>query len=181
MLALMEEPEYAFETRAPLDEEIRRREARARAARVEAGHAQHQPGLIGPQRNAEAAARELEADVAELREVAVRVGRGFPYWERRGFEEAVDACGDHWSWQQLAESLTRDRIYGHDEIDVRLPLGVQHAYARAAATGLFGSYEVCETYDVEGDDVVTTRSYLFAVQGFPNLGACLFFVDQWDS
>jgi hypothetical protein len=112
--------------------------------------------------------------------VALRVDRGFPDWEREGLEIAIDACGDAWRWQPLAERLTADRVYGHDETDVRLPLAVQQAYARAAETGLFSRYEVCETYETDGDNVVATRSYLFGVQEFGQVGTCLFLIDQWD-
>lgn len=173
--------DYAYETRAPLDERIARLAERAREARAEAAYALHQPGLAGPARNAQEEAERLETEIAELREVAVRVDRGYPYWDRHGFELAVDACGEAWGWQPLSESVTRDFVYGHDDVDVRLPLDVQRAYSTAVESDFFSRFEICSTFETDGygEEVLSTRHYLFGVQDFPHLGACLFFIDQW--
>lgn len=40
---------------------------------------------------------------------------------------------------------------------------------------------MCETYETLGDEVLSTRSYLFGVEEFAHMGTCLFFIDQWDS
>jgi hypothetical protein len=171
--------EFAHETRRTIDEEIDRLTALARDARAEAEHARHQPGLLGAQRNAEDSARAFQTRAAELREIALRVDRGFPYWEREGFEEAVDACGEGWRWQTLSEQLTSDHVRGDEDFDLRLPLDVQKAYARAAETNLFSRFEVCQTYDTDGEFVTATHSYLFGVQDFGHLGACYFLVEDW--
>jgi len=105
------------------------------AARAEAAHARKHSGLEGPGRNAEAAAAQLEAEVAELREVAIRVDRGYEWWDRDGFESALDAYGEPWRWQALSETVTREFVYGNDDFDVRLPMEVQEAHARAFDTG----------------------------------------------
>lgn len=175
------EPDYVHEARLPLDERIARLAEQAREARAEADHARRQPGLLGPAENAQAEAERLEREAAELREVALRVDRGYPWWERLGFEIALEACALFSQWQLLAESVTRDYVYPHDEVDLRLPLDVQCAYGRALECGLFSRFEICSAFEVEGDEVVATMYYLFGVQDFPSLGACLFLVDSWGS
>jgi hypothetical protein len=97
--------DYAYDTRESLDGRIAELDERARDARAEADHARKLPGLEGPAKNAEDEAVRLEAQVADLRQIAARVERGYPYWERNGFEEAVDACGDARSWQPLSERV----------------------------------------------------------------------------
>lgn len=175
------EPEYVHDTRIPLDERIARLTDQAREARAEADHARRQPGLLGPADNAQAESERLEREVAELREVAVRIDRGYAWWERLGLEIALEACALFSQWQPLAESVTRDYVYPHDEVDVRLPLPVQVAYRRALESGLFSRFEICSTFEVEDDEVTATTYYLFGVQDFPSLGACLFLVDAWGS
>lgn len=176
------EPDYVYETRESVDTRIDRLSKLARDARAEAENARHQPGLLGPARIAKAAAEDLEAEIAALREVAFRVASGYPYWERHGFEIALDACGDTWSWHPLAETVTRDYVFAHDDADIRLPLDVQRAYSQAVETMLFARYEVCSTFETDGvAEVLSTRSYLFAIQDFPRLGGCSFLVEQWDS
>lgn len=174
------EPDYAYETRDSVEARIDELSARARAARSEAEHARHQPGLLGPALSAEAAAKDLESEIASLREVAFRVAAGYPYWEPHGLELALDACGDPWNWQPLAEAVTRDYIFPHDEADIRLPLDAQRAYSRAAESGLFASFKVCTTFETDGyDEVLATYSYLVGVQEFSRLGAGYFFVHGW--
>lgn len=170
-----------IEDALPLDERIARLAEQAPEARAEAVHARQQPGLIGPAENARAAAERLERVAAELREVALRIDRGYAWWERDGFEIALDACALFSQWQPLSESITREFVYGNDEVDLRLPVPVQRAYGEASESGFFFCFEVCSTFDVEGDEVVAITYYLFGVQDFPSLGACLFFVDSWSS
>jgi hypothetical protein len=64
---------------------------------------------------------------------------------------------------------------------LRLPVPVQIAYAKALESRFFSRFEVCSTFDVEGDEVAAVTHYLFGLQDFPSLGACLFFVDSWGS
>jgi hypothetical protein len=172
--------EYTVETRASLEERIAKLAQRASEARAEARHAREHPGLDGPMKNAETAAVDLEAEIAELREIAVRVDRGYPWWNRVGFEDALEAYGEPWRWQALSESVTADFVFSHDEVDVRLPVNVQRAYGRAFESGFFNRFEVCEWFETEGESVVATRSYLFGVRDFPRLGACSFLIEQWD-
>jgi hypothetical protein len=173
--------DYVYETRVPLDERIARLAEQAREARAEAYHARRQPGLLGPAESARAAGERLEREAAELREVALRIDRGYPWWEREGFEIALDACALFTQWQPLSELVTREFVYGNDEVDLRLPVPVQLAYGKALESRFFSRFEVCSTFDVEGDEVVAVTHYLFGVQDFASLGACLFFVESWGS
>lgn len=93
-------------------------------------------------RNAQSVAKDIEAEIAELREVAHRVSRGYEWWDRHGFEIALDAYGEPWRWQELAESVTPDFVFSNDEFDARRPVDVQRAYGRAFESGLFSRFEV---------------------------------------
>ena len=48
-----------------------------------------------------------------------RVKAGFPYLERRGFEEAIDACGEVSVWKVFSEVPVPGTILGRDDAGVR--------------------------------------------------------------
>lgn len=173
------EPDYAHETRLALDARITRLEEAAREARREAENARRHPGLLGPAENAQAVVDGLRREAAELREIALRIDRGYPWWERSGFEIALEACALFTEWQPLAEKVTADYVFPHDEISVRLPIDVQSAYQRALDLRLFTRFEVCSTFETDGHEVESTTHYLFGLQPFPTLGDCLFLVESW--
>jgi hypothetical protein len=154
---------------------------RASTARAEARHAREHPGLEEVAANAEVDAVASEKMIRELREVAIRVRRGFDWWDRDGFEGDLEAYGEPWRWQSLSENLTRDVVRSNDEIDVRLTIDVQRAYGRALESGLFNRFEICEWFETDGESVTQTRGFLFAVTDFAQLGACMFLVAQWDT
>jgi hypothetical protein len=172
--------DYIRESRASIEARIADLGRRASEAWAEARHAREHPGLDGPRRNAEVAAAELETEIASLREVAVRIDRGYAWWDRAGYELALEAYGEPWRWQSLSESLADGFVWSHDDVDVRLPVEIQRSYGRALESGLFRSFELCEWYETDGDFVTETRAFLFGVQEFPRLGSCLFLIDQWD-
>ena len=173
--------DYIVDARSELDARIGTLSSRARAARAEARHAREHPGLDGPARAAELEAKALDAQIAELREVALRVSRGYEWWDRDGFSIALDACGEPWRWQPLSESLTRDVMFAHGDADVRLPIDVQQAYGGALESGYFDRFEICQWFETDGDFVTETRAFLFAVTTFEKLGACTFLVAQWET
>lgn len=177
----MAEVDYIVADRLSLEERIADLTRRASQARAEARHAREYPGLEAAARNAKVAADELERQAAELREVAMRVDRGYEWWDRAGFAVALEAYGEPWRWQQLAESVTRDFVYSDDDLDLRLPVDVQRAYGPAYESRLFSRFEICEWHETDGDFVVETRSFLFGITDFPSLGACSFLIAQWDS
>jgi hypothetical protein len=67
--------DYIFKTTVSLDERIATLAARAKEAREEADEAHRNPGLDGPAQAAEGDARELEAELADLRQVQKRIER----------------------------------------------------------------------------------------------------------
>lgn len=173
------EDNYVHDSRAPLDERGAELTKRASEARAEARHAREHPGLNAAARIAASAAEELEAEAASLREVAVRVDRGYAWWDQSGFELALEAYGEPWSWVPVSESVTEDFTFSHDDAYVRIPVEVQRAYGRAFESRFFNRFDICCWFETEGDDVVATHYYLFGTQDFPRLGACSFFIEQW--
>lgn len=157
--------------RARIEDLIRR----ASAARAEARLAREHPGLDGAARNAESDAASHEIAIAELREVAIRTARGYDWWDKEQFEVSLDAYGDPWNWQTLAEVLTRDFTFSHNDVDLRIPIEAQRAYGDAFDSGLFNRYEVCQWFDTEHDPQI----FLFGVTDFTQLGPSLFLVTQW--
>jgi hypothetical protein len=114
-----------------------------------------------------------------LRQVQKRIERGYPYWDRFRFEAAVDACGDACNWHVLSETVTPEYVFGHGGVDVRLPLAAQEAYRHAVDSGLFERFEVCATFETEGDAVVAARYYLFGSSDFETMSAVLFHIADW--
>jgi hypothetical protein len=175
----MDETEYVHETREQLDERIAYLEERARDARAEADAAREQPGLDGPARAAKGEADRLLAEAADIREIARRIDLGYQYWERAGFEDALDAVGDPWRRQPLSESLSPDLVYGHEEADLRLPLDAQSAYRQALQAGLFDRFEVCSAFETEDDHVVGAWHYLFGVLDLKSVEPAAFLIATW--
>lgn len=171
--------DYIFETTDSLDERIATLAARAKDAREEADEAHKLPGLDGPAQAAEGDARDLEAELADLRQVQKRIERGYPYWDRFGFETAVEACGDAWNCHVLSEIVTPEYVFGHGGFDVRLPLDAEEAYRHAVDSGLFARFEIYATFETEGDAVLAARYYLFGSSDFETMSAVLFHIADW--
>jgi hypothetical protein len=129
--------DYIYERPESLDEHIATLEASASEAREEAAEGRLVPGLDGPVQATEAEAQRLGAEITDLRRARKRIERGYPFWDRFGFEAALDACGEAWNWQLLSETVTPELIFGHDSANVRLPLGGQTAYRHAVDSQLF--------------------------------------------
>jgi len=163
----LDDADYTWETVEDVREEIAAVAGEASDARAEADHASS-VGLPGNAEAAELAAERLDARVADLHQISVRIARGYPYWERFGFEEAVAASGEVASWRKPSEG--------------RLPLPVQKAYTEALDTGLFdGGYEVCATFeppDAIDEPVGRVTNYLFALRDGDSRG--FFLVETWE-
>jgi len=171
--------DYAHDTRASLDEEITRLRGRVTDARAEADYARQQPGLESAAKNADGEANRLEAEIADLADVANVVDRGYPYWERQGLELALEALGDPSQWEALSEVVADGMVFPHD-LETRLPLDVQHRYAQALETRLFDRFDILSIFETDGvEDVIGTTQYLVAGRRLPGEGSAAFLVAEW--
>lgn len=174
----MDQPGYIIETLATIQGRIAELKEKADEARDEADHARGVIGLEGAAHAAAAEAARFDAKAADLQKVGECIENGFPYWERAGFEEALDALGEPWRWDTISEVLPPSIVLGHDA-KVRIPLDTQRAYAQAIESRLFDRVELCSVFETDGDEVARTTYYLFGAQDLVTMPAALFLVAQW--
>jgi len=144
-------------------------------AEHEAQHARNlHLDMQGPIEAAEAEVQHLSVQISHVARLVQRVKAGFPYLERRGFEEAIDACGEVSSWEVLSEAPAPGTIMGHNDVVIRLPVAVQKLYAQAVSTHLFEKVEVCMCFEPPDDDNEEVPEnciahYLFGTIQSPNI------------
>ena len=97
--------------------------------------------LEGPIMAAEAAVERFSAQISDVERLVERVKEGYHYFERLGFENAVDAIGEVCTWTVLSEIPVPGTIFGHADAHVRLPVSVQKLYAQAKSTQLFERFK----------------------------------------
>ena len=152
----MNEPDYLHEDTHRLDEQIAQLKSSLHDAKKEALHATGlNVDLTGPIAAAKKDQAQLTAEIQDLENVIARVSAGYPHFERAGFESAVDACGQLSQWQRLSEIPVPGTVFGNDSAEVRLPIQVQEAYAKALASRLFDGFVVCTCFDVPEDNAET--------------------------
>lgn len=178
--------DYTHENSQRLEKWLADLRERLKLAEQEAQHARSlHLDLGGPIRAAEAEIKRLSTQIIHAERLIERVQAGYPYWERHGFEDAIDAAGETWSWQTLSAVPAPGTILGYDDVAVRLPVRVQKAYAHAVATQLFEGFEICSSFDTsdEGEAEGPIRNYLFGtIQSIyhEDQGGEIFLIDTWD-
>ncbi len=143
--------------------------------------------MKGPIEAAEAEIQPLSAQISHVERLVERVKAGFPYLERPGFEDAIDACGEVSGWEVLSEVPAPGAILGHDDAVIRLPVAVQKSYTQAVLTHLFEKFEVCMCFEPPDDDYEEVPEnwithYLFGTIQSPNIedgGCAIFLISQW--
>lgn len=178
--------DYIVETRDPFDDQIASLEEKSKEAWAEARHA-HQLGvdLAGPAKAAEREAARIDAEITDLCEIADRVEESYHYFDRVGFEIALDACCMWANWHDLSDTSIEGSDFGHEEADVRLPLEVQVSYSKVALTGRFDQFQVCSFFEVEGDVelgegiVGPVSHFLLGVRDFAVRPRAMFLIAEW--
>jgi hypothetical protein len=143
--------------------------------------------LEGPIKAAAVAVERLSAQISDVVQLVHGVKAGYPYFERLGFENAVDATGEVCTWTVLSEIPVPGTIFGHADADVRLPVEVQKLYAQARSTQLFERFDVCMCFEPPDDvDEAPPENaithYLFGSIPSPkieNQGGAMFLIAQW--
>jgi len=99
--------------------------------------------LVGPINAAIAEVSRLSALIAHVERLIERVRAGYPYCDKRVFEDVLGLWEDGWGWEELSSVPAPGTILGHDDVSVRLPVNVQNSYAQAVSTRLFDAFEIC--------------------------------------
>lgn len=159
--------DYLHEDSSRLRARIAELETGARQAIDEAAHARHlRLDLGGPAEAADTVGIRLGIEIGRLEAVARRVDAGWAYFERSGFEQAVDACGEFAVWISLSEVPAPGSILGRDDAKVRVPVEAQREYARAVESTLFQRYEMCLSMEgITAHEAIVTCAYLFGLFG----------------
>ena len=180
-------PDYVHEDTTKLERDLNERKNKISLAQKEIEHARSlRLDLQGPIRAAQGEVEWNSEIVKCLERIMTCVKAGYSYFERQGFEDAVDACGEILTWQMLSEVPAPGTIYGEDKFDIRIPVEAQTSYARAVAMRLFDKFVICRCFEPPEDRQELPEGigayYLFGEINFPNAEGKyngLFLVHQW--
>ena len=91
--------DYWHEDNLRLEQWLEELRQKRNQADQEAQHARSlHLAMEGPITAAEAAVESLSAQIVHVERLVERVNAGYPYFERLGFEDAIDATGEVCSW-----------------------------------------------------------------------------------
>lgn len=182
----MDAASYIHEDSSRLKQSLSELRGLLKAAEGEIHHARGlNIDLEGPIGAADKDIRALSSEIHDIERIVQIIDAGYPYWEKSGYQEALDACGFYWTWYVLSEVYTPGTVAGCDQADVRLPIQAQKDYAEALSSHRFDRFAVCRYFEPsEGEvgEVVEDVTYdLFGVVSTPTLagGESLFLVSQW--
>jgi len=139
-------------------------------------------GLNGP---ALAAIKEislLQSEVNNLKKKINIVDRGFPFFEKFGFENALDACGMVYGDETLSQDLNVD-VIGFKNTQIRVPIDVQKKYISAVKLKIFDIFIIYLAYEPEEDETIAPTKidyYLFGSTG-PETSIYIFLIGQWST
>jgi len=137
-------------------------------------------GLNGP---ASAATKEislLQSKVNNLRKKINIVDRGFPFFEKFGFESVLDACRMVYGYETLAQDLNVD-VVGFKNTQIRIPIDIQKKYISAVKLKIFDLFVIYWAFEPEEDETIAPRKvdyYLFGSTG-PETSIDIFLIGQW--
>jgi hypothetical protein len=184
----MTEPDYLHENTHWHDEHLARLRSSLDEAMREASHAAAlHVDLTGPIAAANQDQARLASQIQDVEKVIARISAGYPHFEKAGFKNAVEACGQLVQWQKLSEVPVSGTVYGYDSAYVRLPIQAQEAYVKALTSNLFDSFIVCTCFDLPEDEAGTdvqienVEHRLFGFLTIPSVAdkEALFLVAQW--
>jgi len=137
-------------------------------------------GLNGP---ASAATKEislLQSKVDNLKKKINIVDRGFPFFEKYGFENALDACGMVYGDETLSQDLNVN-VIGFKNTQIRVPIDVQKKYISAVKLKIFDLFVIYWAFEPEKDETIAPMKvyyYLFGSTG-PEKSIDIFLIGQW--
>jgi hypothetical protein len=124
----------------------------------------------------------LQSKASGLKKKISIVDQGFPFFEKYGFEGALDACGMVYGDETLSQDLNVD-VIGFRDTQVRVPINVQKKYLSAVKLKLFDLFIIYWTYKPEEDETiepVKKEYYLFGSTG-PEISIDIYLIGQWST
>jgi hypothetical protein len=140
----------------------------------------HNTGLDGPILATTKEISLLQSKTSDLKKKISIVDQGFPFFEKYGFERALDACGMVYGNETLSQDLNVD-VIGFKDTQIRVPIDVQKKYLSAVKLKLFDLFIIYWTYEPEEDETiepVKKEYYLFGSAG-PETSIDIYFIGQW--
>ncbi len=140
----------------------------------------HNTGLDGPILATTKEISLLQSQASDLKEKISIVNQGFPFFEKYGFERALDACGMVYGDETLSQDLNVD-VIGFKDTQIRVPIDVQKKYLSAVKLKLFDLFIIYWAYEPEEDvtiEPVKKEYYLFGSTG-PETSIDIYLIGQW--
>ena len=122
----------------------------------------------------------LQSKVSDLKKKISIVDQGFPFFNKYGFERALDACGMVYGDETLSQDLNVE-VIGFKDTQVRVPIDVQKKYLSAVKLRLFDLFIILWTYEPEEDETiepVKKEYYLFGSTG-AETSINIYLIDKW--
>jgi hypothetical protein len=139
-------------------------------------------GLNGPVAAAGEEISSLQLQISNMERRISIVDQGFPFFDKFGFENALDACGMVYGWETLAEDFDVV-VFGFKDTKIRLPEDVQKKYISTVRLRLFNTFAICWAFEPEDDESIAPEKidyYLFgSPKGEPSED--IFLIAQWST
>lgn len=142
----------------------------------------HNVGLDGPILATTKEISLLQSEASDLKKKISIVDQGFTFFEKYGFERALDACGMVYGAETLSQDLNVD-VIGFKDTQVRVPIDVQKKYLSAVKLKLFDLFIIYWAFEPEEDETIAPRKvdyYLFGSVG-PETSIDIFLIGQWST
>lgn len=84
------------------------------------------------------------------------INRGFPLFEKIGFENSLNACGMVHGWETLAQDLGA-LVFAFKNTKIRIPIDIQKKYKTTLRLKLFNLFIICWSFEPSENDELLSR------------------------
>ena len=175
--------DYLHEDSQALRVELSLLREKIKALKMEQESAMHiDAGLNGPMAASQEEISSLQDQISNLGRRIKIIDQGFPFFDRFGFENALEACGMVYGWETLAEDLDAV-VFGFKETKVRLPEDIQKKYLSAVRLHLFNVFVICWAFEPEDDELSSPEKMDYYLFGSPGVEPSedIFLIAQWST
>jgi len=139
-------------------------------------------GLNGPVAAAQEEISSLQVQISNLERRIDIVDRGFPFFDKFGFENGLEACGMEYGWETLAQDLGVI-VFGFKDTKVRLPQNIQKKYISTVQLHLFNLFLICWAFEPEEDEWNTPEKIDYYLFGSPGVEPSedIFLIAHWST